>query len=73
VAFVVCWVMVLIKMFKESILMGILGLLCTLWAFIWGWINAGKNKQQKIMIIWTVAMLISGFANTAMIMSQLNA
>jgi len=36
-----CWVIVLVKMFKtEKPLIGILGILCSLWAFIWGWMNS---------------------------------
>lgn len=56
----VCWIMVLVKMFKtqESPLMGILGIFCSLWAFIWGWINAGKFGLTKLMAIWTVAILV---------------
>lgn len=59
-AALVCWIMVLVKMFKtqESPLMGILGILCSLWAFIWGWINAGKFGLTKLMAIWTVAILV---------------
>lgn len=60
VAFV-CWIMVLVKMFKtqESPLMGIIGIFCSLWAFIWGWINAGKYGLTKLMVIWTVAIIVS--------------
>jgi hypothetical protein len=59
VAFV-CWIMVLVKMFKtqESPLMGIIGIFCSLWALIWGWMNAGKYGLTKIMVIWTVATIV---------------
>ncbi|MCF7675673.1 MAG: hypothetical protein K9N23_18555 [Akkermansiaceae bacterium] len=65
----VCWIMVLIKMFttEKGPLMGILGILCSLWAYIWGWINAGKTGLKQIMLLWTVAIVLCmiGAAMTA--------
>ena len=56
----VCWIMTLIQMFqKESVLLGILGILCSLWAFIWGWMNTAKTGQKNIMLIWTIAVVVS--------------
>ncbi|GAA5495504.1 hypothetical protein Rhal01_01679 [Rubritalea halochordaticola] len=58
VAFV-CWIMVLIQMFKdEKILLGILSIFCGIVAFIWGWMNVAK-VGQKLMLIWTIAVVIS--------------
>lgn len=56
-----CWIMVLVKMFKtqESPLMGIIGIFCGLWAFIWGWMNAGKHGLSKIMMIWTLSFVLT--------------
>ena len=55
----VCWVMVLIKMFQnEKPLIGILGVLCSLWAFIWGWMNGTKHGLKKIMMIWTACIVV---------------
>jgi hypothetical protein len=60
---VVCWVMVLIKMFPaEGPLKGILGIICGLYAFIWGWMNSTKQNLKTIMLIWTVAILVSVLA-----------
>jgi hypothetical protein len=57
---VVCWVMVLIKMFPaEGPLKGILAIICGLYAFIWGWINSGRFNLKMIMLIWTACILIS--------------
>ncbi len=40
---VICLVIVLIKLFQnEGALKGILGLICGLYTFIWGWMNATK-------------------------------
>jgi hypothetical protein len=57
---VVCWVMVLIKMFPaEGPLKGILAIICGLYAFIWGWINAGRFNLRNIMLAWTACIVIS--------------
>lgn len=60
----VCWIMVLIKMFKteSSPLMGIIGIICNLWAFIWGWMNAGKLGIKNLMLIWTAAIVLTAVA-----------
>jgi len=55
----VCWIMVLIKMFEESVVQGIIGIICSLWAFIWGWMNVEKNQQKNIMLIWTAAIIVA--------------
>jgi len=58
----VCAIMVLIPLFKnEGVLMGILGIICGLYTFIWGWIKAKQYHLQKVMLIWTVA-LVAGIA-----------
>lgn len=57
-ACVICWIMVLIQMFKEGALKGILGIICGLYAFIWGWMNTGKGLKN-IMLIWTLAIVLS--------------
>ena len=54
---VVCWIIVLIRMFKESVLKGILGLICGLYAFIWGWMNSGAGLKN-IMLLWTLAIIL---------------
>ncbi|MEA2604808.1 MAG: hypothetical protein QOF89_5800 [Acidobacteriota bacterium] len=56
----ICWIMVLIKMFPaEGPLKGILAIICGLYAFIWGWINASRFNLRNIMLIWTVAIIVS--------------
>lgn len=60
----VCWIMVLIKMFPaEGPLKGILAIICGLYAFIWGWMNATRLNIKNIMMIWTVAILVSLVVN----------
>ena len=60
----VCWIMVLIKMFQnEKPLIGILGILCGLWAFIWGWMKSSTLGLKKIMMLWSVCIGLSIVGN----------
>jgi len=55
----VCAIIVLIKLFQnEGALKGILGLICGLYTFIWGWMNATKLGIKNIMIIWTLLLIV---------------
>ncbi len=60
----VAGIVVLIKLFqKEGILKGILGLICMLYTYIWGWLNA-KNESLNLknwMYIWTAAIVLGFF------------
>ena len=45
----VCFIIVLIKLFQnEGVLKGILGLICGLYTFIWGWMNATETSTSRI-------------------------
>jgi hypothetical protein len=58
----VCYVIVLIKLFQaEGALKGILAVICGLYAFVWGWINAARFNLRNIMLAWT-ALIIAGLA-----------
>ena len=64
---IACWIMTLIKMFKnENIGLAILGIICPLWAYIWGWINKDKLGHKQLMLIWTgcwvLGMIFNGIA-----------
>ena len=52
----VCWIMVLIKMFGNAELggvgKGIAGLICGLYALIWGWQNREAVGIQTVMNVW---------------------
>ena len=62
----ICFIMVLIKLFQDKgILHGILGLICSLYTFIWGWMNATRLGIKNIMIIWTLLILLSLVVNVA--------
>jgi hypothetical protein len=64
---IVCWILTLIKMFTDKqdggVLKGVLGILCGLWAFIWGWMTVGKHGTKTIMLVWTVAIAVGLLTN----------
>ena len=58
-AAVVVQILVVVKMFQnQGALHGILGLICGLYAYIWGWMNASKLGIKNLMIIWTVLIIL---------------
>ncbi len=65
-------IVVLVKLFqKEGILKGILGLICMLYTFIWGWMNIGKEelKLKTWMYLWTGAIVVGVILNVVGAMS----
>ena len=60
VAVLACAIIVLIKQFQNAgALHGIIGIVtCTLWTFIWGWMNAFKLNLRNLMLIWTLLCVI---------------
>lgn len=59
VANIACLVMVLIKMFPaEGPLKGILGIICGLYTYIWGWMNSSRFNLKTIMLVWTVVIIL---------------
>ena len=66
IASLVCFIWVLIKLFQEKgVLHGILGLICSIYTFIWGWMNADRLGIRNVMIIWSVAIVIGILLNVA--------
>ena len=62
---VICWIIVVVKMFQNAgVLQGILGIICGIWAFIWGWMNPDK-VGRNIMLAWTVLIILSIVLNVA--------
>jgi len=62
----ICFIVVLIKLFQnEGALKGILGLICALYTFIWGWMNANKLGIRNIMLIWTILCIVQLVLNFA--------
>jgi len=56
----ICFIMVLIKQFQNAgAVHGIIGIItCTIWTFIWGWMNATKLNIRNLMLAWTVLILV---------------
>jgi hypothetical protein len=69
-----CFIMVLIKLFQEKgALHGILGLICSIYTFIWGWMNVDRLNIRNIMIIWSaciVAAIILNLIGSSMMAAQ---
>jgi hypothetical protein len=56
----VLFIVVLIKLFqKEGVGKGILGLICGIYTFIWGWMKHKELGITGVMIGWTVCILLS--------------
>jgi hypothetical protein len=59
VANIACLVMVLLKLFPaEGPLKGILGIICGLYTYIWGWMNSSRFNLKTIMLVWTAVIIL---------------
>lgn len=59
-----CLILVLIKLFQEKgVLHGILGIICGLYTFIWGWMNVDRLNIRNIMIVWSVCIVLAIILN----------
>jgi hypothetical protein len=57
---------VLFNLFKqEGFLKGVLGLICMLYTYIWGWQNVGREelKLKTWMYLWTGAIVLGLILN----------
>ena len=55
---IICLILVLIKLFPaEGPVKGVLGIICGIYTFIWGWQNVNRFNLRQIMQIWTVAII----------------
>lgn len=69
-ASLVCFIMVVIKLFQQKgVLHGILGIICGLYTFIWGWMNAATLNIKKVMLIWTVLLIVGIILNVLVMQS----
>ncbi len=58
------FIMVLIKLFQtKGALHGILGIICGLYTFIWGWMNATTLNIKNIMILWSILWVVAMVLN----------
>lgn len=54
----ICAIKVLIALFKkEGVGLGILGLLCGIYLYIWGWMKSKELGLKSTMIWWTVSIV----------------
>jgi hypothetical protein len=68
----VCWIMVVVKIFQSgSVGLGILGIFCPLFTFIYGWVKADELGVKNLMLIWTVLIVAGIGLNLAMPRPQL--
>jgi hypothetical protein len=62
----VAGIVVLVKLFqKEGVLKGILGLICMIYTYIWGWMHV-KDESLKLktwMWVWTGAIVLGIILN----------
>jgi hypothetical protein len=60
IASIICWIMVLIQLFqKEGTGLGILGIFCNIYTYIWGWIKSKELGLKNLMLGWTAAIIVS--------------
>ncbi|HDN79271.1 MAG TPA: hypothetical protein ENG33_02240 [Chloroflexi bacterium] len=53
------FISVLIKLFQnEGVGLGILGLICSLYTFIWGWMKHKELGLTKVMVAWSAIIVI---------------
>lgn len=52
----VCWIKTLINIFKENVGLGILGLICGIFAYIYGWVKCKEYNNKKVMLVWTICV-----------------
>ena len=63
----ICYIVVLIKLFQnEGLVKGIFGIICGLFTFIWGWMNANRYGIKNVMMIWTLLLIIAIILNFAL-------
>jgi hypothetical protein len=56
---IVAQILVVVKMFQNAgVVHGILGLICGLYAYIWGWMNSSKLGIKNLMFIWTALIIL---------------
>jgi len=73
---IIIWIagiVVLVKLFQtEGVVKGILGFICMLYTFIWGWQNIGKEelKLKTWMYLWTGAIVLGVILNVVSAMSS---
>ncbi|GDX82751.1 hypothetical protein LBMAG42_45620 [Deltaproteobacteria bacterium] len=59
-----CLIFVLTKLFpREGVGKGILGIICGLYTFIWGWQNKETEKLDTVMMVWSGCIVLNIIIN----------
>ena len=54
----VCWIMVLVQIFKhQQIALGIIGIICAIVAFVYGWMKSSEWGIRNVMLAWTAGII----------------
>ena len=55
----IMFIVVVIKLFKtEGAIKGILGIIFAIYPFIWGWVKHKELKITRVMVLWTLCIVI---------------
>jgi hypothetical protein len=66
-----CFIFVLIKLFQaKGAIHGIIGLICALYPFIWGWQNVNHLNLKWVMWGWSFCLIFSLLLNWLAISSM---
>lgn len=56
----VCFILTEIHIFKESVGLGIVGILtCGIFALVYGWVKCNTYNNKKVMTLWSIGVGIS--------------
>ena len=74
IAAFVCFILVAIPIFRQSVGLGILYVIvaiatCGIGALIWGWAKASEYGLQKVMVLWTICVVANLLLGAASIVA----
>ena len=55
----VYFIIVLVKIFKKSVGLGILGIIIPVFTYIYGWIASNELGSKKTMMTWTIVIVMT--------------
>jgi len=68
----IMFIVVVINLFKtEGAIKGILGIICGIYPFIWGWAKHKKLNITRVMILWTLCIVIPPVIGSVVLPSTL--
>jgi len=66
IAALVCWILVLVALFKNGdILAGVFSI-CPLVGFIMGWVRVNKYNLMPVMLVWTGCIVVNIILNVVL-------